>query len=264
MQGDSEHYLLGLIHGGNGDDTIQSTYYGASTVYGDAGNDHIDGGGNVFGGTGNDTIRGFVVHGDAGNDHITADALAFGGAGNDTMDGWASSMDGGDGNDHILSSDAIVHGGNGDDVLENNGDLWGGYLYGDAGNDTLLGATSIDHHSEASTLFGGDGNDLIVGGGPDFVHGDAGNDTLEGSRVWGGSGTDTFLFRGIEHSDEYGVYFGGSSKVFDFQRGEDISLADAHKIVGYTPGTAVPATAPTRWNQCRHPISPSRATVATW
>lgn len=95
------------------------------------------------------------------------------------------------GNDVIdaLGGDDIVRGGAGDDTL-----IGGGVglqnsdrLYGEDGNDTLLGGTQS---------WGGAGNDVISGSGG--MHGGTGNDVLEvleggGASLEGGAGSDTYL-----------------------------------------------------------------------
>ncbi len=96
------------------------------------------------------------------------------------------------GNDTIdaLGGDDIVYGGAGDDTLSGGGAGWlnGDHLYGEDGNDTLLGGTQS---------YGGAGNDVIRGSGT--MHGGAGDDVLEileggqSSSLEGGAGSDTYL-----------------------------------------------------------------------
>ena len=78
-----------------------------------------------------------------------------------------------------------VHGGNGNDKITVNASvIVPTYLYGDAGNDTILGGSGNDY------LYGGEGNDSLNGG--------AGNDTLvtlgggTASTLTGGTGEDEF------------------------------------------------------------------------
>lgn len=96
---------------------------------------------------------------------------------NDTLRGTAAAnlIDGGDGNDAIVSL---------------------------AGNDTVLGGLGndiVDGGLGADQLSGGAGNDLLWGGaGRDRLNGDSGNDLLDGGAgidvLIGGAGGDQFVF----------------------------------------------------------------------
>ncbi|MBA6436962.1 hypothetical protein H3T12_21155 [Streptomyces sp. GMR22] len=119
------------IHGGKGNDVLKDS--AAAVLYGDDGNDRLDGGGGVwsmgpFGGSGNDTIT-------------NCDAERHGGPGNDSLTGTASGQDfglyGDDGNE-------VVYGGSGADLV-----------HGDSGNDLLHGGTGM------GTLSGGLGSDKV-------------------------------------------------------------------------------------------------------
>ncbi len=114
---------------------------------------------------------------------------ATGGGGDDLIQGddSANALNGNGGHDEIF-------GGGGDDRIEGSG-----ALYGDDGNDVLIGDVIADMHggtgndqlfagSGSSGLHGDDGNDILVGGaGNDTLYGDAGNDTFTG-----GGGNDTY------------------------------------------------------------------------
>jgi Ca2+-binding RTX toxin-like protein len=85
-----------------------------------------------------------------------------------------------------------IDGGAGNDTLISGG--WDDELTGGAGVDQLRGGGGDD------ALLGGDGNDLLQGGGgDDLLYGGSGDDTLTGGagddRVFGGSGADLFVFR---------------------------------------------------------------------
>jgi Ca2+-binding RTX toxin-like protein len=93
------------------------------------------------------------VHGGSGNDRI------LGGAGNS-----GQTLLGEDGNDYLEvghgDGDSSARGGRGNDVLRSLGGAGdGNYLAGDQGNDTLYG-----DDDGKSTLNGGIGKDLLVGG----------------------------------------------------------------------------------------------------
>ena len=167
-------------------------------IFGDSGNDPINGGaGNdsIQGQRGNDTINGGkgndTLLGEEGNDLLQGGLLndsLDGGDGNDTLNGGKGKdvLLGGKGND-ILNGEVdndTLEGGDGDDSLDggNGKDI----LRGDAGNDTLLGGRNTD------TLEGGSGNDNLNGGeGNDILEGGAGNDILDG-----GDGEDLASYQG--------------------------------------------------------------------
>ncbi|MFE7835985.1 calcium-binding protein [Streptomyces sp. NPDC057474] len=129
------------IYGGTGNDVLLGNK--SVVLYGENGNDRIDGGGGVwglgsFGGRGDDTMTGcaFACHGGADHDTLSGGANSnglYGDSGNDTLRGRA-------GND-------ALHGGKGDDKL-----------YGEDGNDALYGNSGND------TLYGGKGKDTLSGG----------------------------------------------------------------------------------------------------
>lgn len=155
-----------VVYAGGGDDLIITSDYGASSLFGEDGDDTISSGPAsemLDGGTGNDSLAG-----NGGDDTLQ------GGDGNDTANG-------GDGDDLIAGGigDDLSFGGNGADRL-----------YGGEGNDTLYGEPDND------TLTGGTGDDSIVGGlGDDEAFGEDGADTLDGGfghdRLLGGAGDDS-------------------------------------------------------------------------
>jgi Ca2+-binding RTX toxin-like protein len=86
----------------------------------------------------------------------------------------------------IADSTVFIHGGAGDDTIDGSAAGKRLVLFGDEGNDLLIGGIKDDD------LFGGTGNDTLIGnGGNDLLDGGAGNDLLDG-----GSGTDTASFAG--------------------------------------------------------------------
>lgn len=144
-----------VVLGGAGNDTIvgspsTSALY-TETLYGDAGNDTIDGlsgDDTLVGGAGGDTLNG-----NGGDDTL------FGGDGDDVLQG-------GDGDDTLLGDgdDDILRGGNDEDVLA-----------GGDGNDFLEGGFQND------VLYGNDGVDVLGGeSGDDVLDGGAGDDLLCG------------------------------------------------------------------------------------
>jgi Ca2+-binding RTX toxin-like protein len=117
------------IDGGAGDDTIDGRG-GNDTIEGGTGVDYLmggDGADNVSGGDDGDTLIGGlgddVLSGGAGNDQLYGSVSAYGGAGGNDV------MDGGAGNDYLVGgfgSDTYLFGiGDGQDIINNDGDGWG-------------------------------------------------------------------------------------------------------------------------------------------
>jgi Ca2+-binding RTX toxin-like protein len=189
------------IYGGNGNDDIDrdnDAIGGGAELYGDDGNDTIDGGSQgdeIYGGDDNDYVTAWL-----GDDYVEggkgSDAL-FGQGGEDTLYGGSGAdlLNGGDDND-------ILYGGDGDDNANvnfsagaSNTGFTGG-LFGGAGNDYLDGGAGNDY------LNGGTGDDIMVGGvGNDVFRVDSALDAvLEG----GGGGT----FDVVETSVTYALAAG--------------------------------------------------------
>ncbi len=171
------------VFGGTGDDTVVNTLLIDTEIFGQGGDDRLEGGyanDLVVGGTGIDILVGRngddVLNGEGGNDSL------FGGNGNDALSGLA-------GNDRLFGGEDndILNGYGGDDVL-----------HGEAGDDSLLGGAGIDlllGQAGNDTLRGEGGDDRLVGGdGNDALHGDAGVDELLGQAgddiLFGGDGND--------------------------------------------------------------------------
>ncbi|MEU6274955.1 calcium-binding protein [Streptomyces populi] len=157
---------LTTVYGGKGNDVIKGD--SQAVLFGDDGNDRIDGGGGLYG---------EGSSGGAGNDTMTnCEAGCAGGPGNDTLIGTstgrnANELFGQDGDD-------VIHAGGGADVVD--GGSGNDKLYGDSGDDKISGGKGDD------TVYGGSGKDTIYGNsGNDLLHGGTGTDTLSG-----GPGTD--------------------------------------------------------------------------
>ncbi|MEA2525639.1 MAG: hypothetical protein QOF73_2866 [Thermomicrobiales bacterium] len=165
----------GVINGTTGNDVIVGSE-GPDTINGKGGNDVICGLGGadtIHGNTGNDRIFGGLgiddLYGDAGDDFIHTGFNADG----DTAHG-------GTGNDQIDAEGASTQCTVSDDSVACSSDT---HVFGDAGNDTMLGQAEFH---------GGSGNDTITGLG--LLAGDSGNDALTATFIGtlrGGSGNDT-------------------------------------------------------------------------
>ncbi|WP_022703341.1 calcium-binding protein [Pseudorhodobacter ferrugineus] len=184
------------LDGGDGSDLLFG-YRGDDTLSGGAGDDLLDGGlgdDQIFGGAGED-----VLVGAAGDDSLQGgrgdDALA-GGAGDDTLDG-------GDGDDVLNGSTGsdVMYGGAGDDVIDGVSPTASRSLedafddvrdefsasmrstFGTDVTDADIGRFLNDFASEEGThgadaLFGGAGNDQLIGNDGDTLTGGAGNDSF--------------------------------------------------------------------------------------
>jgi Ca2+-binding RTX toxin-like protein len=160
---------------------------GADLLFGTSADDQIAALG------GNDSVRAFEgddqVFGGIGFDQL------FGGDGNDTLDGerGADQLYGGAGSDGLLGglgndtlyggeSEDELSGGDGDDVVID--DAGTDFLFGDEGND-LLRAVDSEATATRDELFGGAGNDTLVGDRADEMIGAEGDDLFVIQRIAG-------------------------------------------------------------------------------
>ena len=185
------------LYGGDGDDHLSAGSVGfdtdPNTVHGGLGDDFIVGGDfddELFGNQGDDIIAGRAgddaIHGGQGNDLIGAqdgDDQAFGGPGNDAIYGG-------------IGKDELFGGGGHDALFSHHG------LDGQIEFDSFLGigalSTTIELDTAGSRMFGGTGNDVIIGSNRwDRMQGGDGNDVLMGleGRDWmrGGAGSDIII-----------------------------------------------------------------------
>ena len=163
---------------GDRDDKARLVSFGASTVYGEAGNDTLANDGEVawaYGGPGADQLRVTGNHG-----------IADGGPGPDQVRGgavYASHLYGEDGHDILTQTrinsgcDSILDGGSGSDRLL-------GYacarLTGGPGSDAITVHLSGEGSDRAGRFDGGPGRDFIVGGlGPDQIDAGPGRDFIQ-------------------------------------------------------------------------------------
>jgi Ca2+-binding RTX toxin-like protein len=178
--------------------------------------------GSPYSQTGNQTVIQGDSAGNPMNDILWADPVTqqiFGLAGNDRIDArhvTGLRAYGGSGNDALQGGDfytGLYYGDNAN-FLATYGRVKPGtgvFLYGDAGNDRLLGSLrndTLDGGSEHDYSNGYLGDDRLLGGsGNDALNGDEGRDTLEGNndhdRLAGGAGAD-YLQGGTGNDRLYG------------------------------------------------------------
>ncbi|MEM7058505.1 MAG: calcium-binding protein [Pseudomonadota bacterium] len=182
------------VTGNLGNDTIE-TQAGNDTLFGDEGDDELVAGAGsdlIYGGDDDDT-----AFGDQGADSI------FGGRGNDFLNGVGASDDGlgdyiegGQGNDEIVSGRGadLIYGGTGNDSISGVGGA--DTIFGDDGDDQLIGGGDL------STLYGGDGDDTIFSGSTfEFIYGGDGDDLIDAQTqqqfihdfIWAGDGNDSVI-----------------------------------------------------------------------
>jgi Ca2+-binding RTX toxin-like protein len=142
----TEIQRINVMAGAGNDKVLDNTSIN-SYIFGDVGNDTLQGG------SGNDTLTGAggknILFGGAGNDRLNGSSgfdQLFGEAGDDRLygNGGNDILNGGPGKDHLF-------GGDGDDILI--GGTGNDHLMGEAGNDTLTGNAGAD------VLDGGTGTD---------------------------------------------------------------------------------------------------------
>ncbi len=174
------------VQGGAGNDTVLGSAFG-DNISGDDGNDLLDGG------TGNDSLIG-----GAGNDQLLGalgDDTLTGGAGIDTLSAGAGGLD-------LLSESALgdltltptqmTSNGGGLTEVDTLSDLERAIVFGGSTANILDASAAMF----PVTLFGGNGNDLLIGGSQiDQLDGQGGNDTVTGNgaadSLMGGAGNDT-------------------------------------------------------------------------
>jgi Ca2+-binding RTX toxin-like protein len=285
------------------DDDIVMGGTGNDQLYGEGGNDSLDAGaGNdtVLGGDGNDTIIGFEgndsVLGGAGDDVINTRTSpgtglpdeGYGAIGNPLYypaDSDAfndrDTVDGGTGNDSILTGDDndVILGGDGADTVDAGfdddevyGDAGADSLEGNEGNDTISGGadgdviygdvspTNPDYPFYTPYELANDGTDLAPNNNADILSGDGGNDTIYGQddndTISGGLGDDE-IYGGIDNDSLIGddgsdtIDGGAGNDYIDGGTGADSLYGGTGDIIGpnlIADGSFEGAT-PTSWGQ---------------
>ena len=200
------------LTGGAGDDTIIGGA-GDDVIDANIGNDNIDGGegaDTLSGSDGNDTLQGaegddiFLagLAGGAGDDHLDGGGDIDLADYSDTTTSIDVNLTVGTATGADIGSDTIVNvenidAGSGDDTIV--GDGLSNVLFGASGDDIIDGAAGSDK------LYGGVGDDALFGSaGKDVLDGGGGSDTLSGGSgddyVDGGDGTDVVDYGDVTSS----------------------------------------------------------------
>lgn len=218
------------LYGGDGNDYLDAGSGSDAVVYGEGGNDFMRGGAD------DDTLRGGSgidqLYGDGGSDRLYGEAGVEAGAGRHDLSG--QKLFGGAGTDYLyayaptsgLAETELVgdqlFGGDDADFLY--GNLRQETLDGGSGNDFIAGDhlagayelrnPNADTAGGADLLFGGDGDDRILGGGGvDTLWGGAGSDWLEGQDradvLYGGEGIDLLKLDTAARHTEFGETIDG-------------------------------------------------------
>ena len=192
--------LNDLMYGFAGDDLLLGLA-GNDTLYGGRGNDTLDGGlerDSLIGGFGDDTyiidnVGDVVVENPNGGIDTVRSSVNY---------SLSSNVE------NLTISGALVLEGRGNDldnvlIAGNASGAMESFRYtlrGGAGNDTLYGASGDFISSGTNYLYGGTGDDELVGGdlAENIMYGGAGNDTLYGAiysqdKMYGGPGDDTYF-----------------------------------------------------------------------
>jgi Ca2+-binding RTX toxin-like protein len=223
---------------------------GADLMFGNDGTDLLDGGADndiLVGGTSGDQLFGQdgddFINGEAGTDLIAGglgDDQLFGGTENDQIvggnyslvaDSGADTIDGGSGNDLILSDSGTTYPLNATSAVGGNDTIQGGLgndtIYSMAGNDFVGGGTGND------VLHLGAGNDIANGdSGDDVLNGGDGDDLLAGSagvdQLFGNDGNDWLI--GGNYAAIGVVAAETSADTVDGGDGNDILLGDSWSL----------------------------------
>ena len=233
---------LSLINGNKDDDSILVRGVSQSSIFGGQGVDVI---------TATGFVSGSIINGNVDKDIIDVSGVVT-----------ASSIFGGQGLDviNIVAdlSDTVVQGDKDFDSITVNGTFLNATINGNDGNDEInITATTFTN----STIFGGEGGDIIVASTSNaavYLSGDAGNDTLIGGNgadvieggdgidvMTGGTGNDSFLYTSVAQTGTVATGGGaGNDRITDFTSGAGATVADSIKGFGvagngttYTEGT---------------------------
>ena len=198
---ENSRFWLGL-----GEDSVELAQMSNSAIYAGAGEDKI-----TVGGIAKQEGRGSIISAEDGNDTIIINALPKKSVALEADKSWIS-------------------GGNGDDTITINGDLFGTYnqIFGDAGNDTITISGNI--RGSNNSIDGGAGNDTIT------LAGDILKDLGGKFEIRGGEGNDTISVGNISTEDNVSIFAGNGNDIVTIKnvKGDNDHIIDLGEDVNKT------------------------------
>ncbi|MEO0911984.1 MAG: hypothetical protein AAFY59_03205 [Pseudomonadota bacterium] len=192
-----------------------------------------------------------IIRGRTEGIEFTSGTNTFFNSGNVSATNGPRALEGSDGIERVINTGNLY--GNlsldgGDDYVNNRNGNITGVVYGEAGDDTILGGTraeTLNGGAGNDRILGGLGNDLLIGANDDeFLNGEQGNDTLRGGvgndilrgglgrdvlngfsgddvldggqgadTLNGGQGSDTFVFQVLAGNDTIFGWEDGSDQI---------------------------------------------------
>ena len=175
---ENSRFWLGL-----GEDSVELAQMANSAIYAGAGEDRI-----TVGGIARQEGRGSIISAEDGNDTIIINALP------------KKSV-------ALEADNSRISGGNGDDTITINGDLFGtgNQIFGDAGNDAITISGNI--RGSNNLIDGGAGDDTIT------VQGDVLKDLGGEFEIRGGEGNDTISVGNIGTENNVSIFAGNGNDI---------------------------------------------------
>ncbi|MGY6773230.1 Ig-like domain-containing protein [Gallibacterium sp. ZY190522] len=213
---ENSRFWLGL-----GEDSVELAQMSNSAIYAGAGEDRI-----TVGGIKKQEGRGSIISAEDGNDTIIINALPKTLVALEADKSWIS-------------------GGNGDDTITINGDLFGtgNQIFGDAGNDTITISGNI--RGSNNSINGGAGDDTITLdgeilrdlGGKFEIRGGEGNDTIsvgnisteDNVSIFAGNGNDIVTIKNVKGDNDHIIDLGEDVNKTDY----DILSIEGSQLEGY-------------------------------
>ncbi|MFU2132012.1 Ig-like domain-containing protein [Gallibacterium anatis] len=198
---ENSRFWLGL-----GEDSVELAQMANSAIYAGAGEDKI-----TVGGIAKQEGRGSIISAEDGNDTIIINALP------------EKSV-------ALEADNSRIFGGNGDDTITINGDLFGtgNQIFGDAGNDAITISGNIRGYN--NLIDGGAGDDTIT------VQGDVLKDLGGVFTIRGGDGNDTISVGNISTENNMSIFAGNGNDIVTIKnvKGDNDHIIDLGEDVNKT------------------------------
>ncbi|MEH8035799.1 Ig-like domain-containing protein [Gallibacterium anatis] len=198
---ENSRFWLGL-----GEDSVELAQMANSAIYAGAGEDKI-----TVGGIAKQEGRGSIISAEDGNDTIIINKLP-----NKSV--------------ALEADNSRIFGGNGDDTITINGDLFGtgNQIFGDAGNDTITISGNI--RGSNNLIDGGAGNDTIT------LKGEVLKDLGGKFEIRGGDGNDTISVGNISTEDNVSIFAGNGNDIVTIKnvKGDNDHIIDLGEDVNKT------------------------------